>query len=37
MADQAMVCAEQVWKSFGKLDVLKGIDLCSRTARHSRT
>jgi len=24
--DQAMVRAEQVWKSFGKLDVLKGID-----------
>jgi polar amino acid transport system ATP-binding protein len=22
-----MVCAEQVWKSFGKLDVLKGIDI----------
>src|ERR1035437_8938331 len=30
MADQAMVCAEQVWKSFGKLDVLKGIDLVVR-------
>jgi polar amino acid transport system ATP-binding protein len=27
MADDAMVCADQVWKSFGKLDVLKGIDL----------
>jgi polar amino acid transport system ATP-binding protein len=27
MPDQAMVRAEQVWKSFGKLDVLKGIDL----------
>ena len=26
MPDQAMVRAEQVWKSFGKLDVLKGID-----------
>ena len=26
MADQPMVCAEEVWKSFGKLDVLKGID-----------
>jgi polar amino acid transport system ATP-binding protein len=24
--DQAMVRAEQVWKSFGRLDVLKGID-----------
>jgi ABC-type polar amino acid transport system ATPase subunit len=27
MADQAMVCVEQVWKSFGKLDVLRGVDL----------
>jgi len=26
-AGQPMVKAEQVWKSFGKLDVLKGIDL----------
>ncbi len=27
VAGQPMVKAEQVWKSFGKLDVLKGIDL----------
>jgi polar amino acid transport system ATP-binding protein len=27
MPDQAMVYADQVWKSFGKLEVLKGIDL----------
>ena len=27
MPDQAMVRADQVWKSFGKLEVLKGIDL----------
>jgi len=26
VSDQAMVRAEQVWKSFGRLDVLKGID-----------
>ena len=27
MPDEPMVRVEQVWKSFGKLDVLKGIDL----------
>ena len=27
MADEPMVRVEQVWKSFGKLDVLKGIDV----------
>ena len=27
MPDEPMVYVEQVWKSFGKLDVLKGIDL----------
>ena len=30
MADQPMVCAEEVWKSFGKLDVLRGIDFVVR-------
>jgi polar amino acid transport system ATP-binding protein len=27
MPDEPMLRAEQVWKSFGKLDVLKGVDL----------
>ena len=27
-----MVKAEQVWKSFGKLDVLKGVDLAVKPA-----
>ena len=33
--DELMVCAENVYKAFGKLDVLKGIDFVVQPRRRS--